>query len=474
MTYQEQEVFRIFFKLFPKQIEALKILRDNETEELLYGGGAGGGKSVLGCYWQITNRIKYPGTRGFIGRNVLKDLKDSTQKRFWEVCHLLDQKPGRDYRFNQTDQVVTWSNGSETNFRQLSFQPSDPDFTNLGSTEYTDAFIDEAPDITERAYEILNSRIRYRLNEYGLIPKILVTGNPTYGWLRDKFVKDKFNNFIELPPHIKRVLATIVDNKDKGFAELYAKKLAKMNEYDRARLLDGDWDAVERTGGEYFPPFKREVHVRPTKYDPNYKLHLTFDFNYIPFMTMILYQIKYLPQIKRYLVSGLGEYCLTSPDNSTKAVCKAFAEDYRKHLNGILYYGDYSGYNQGTHEYKINGRDIKHQYDIVEAMLYKYIDQGSCRTITNQSVKQRREFMNAILEGETYIDFELDPSMQRTIAEFQFMKQGRDGGKHVELTMDIKTKVKYEKWGHPTDATEYFFISAFNDEFKEHSQRFKE
>jgi hypothetical protein len=49
-------------KLNKKQTIALDYLEDNITEEVLFGGAAGPGKSLLGCYWQLKNRLKYPGS----------------------------------------------------------------------------------------------------------------------------------------------------------------------------------------------------------------------------------------------------------------------------------------------------------------------------------------------------------------------------------------------------------------------------
>lgn len=47
-----------------KQIAALNALAiDSDIKQVLYGGGVGGGKSFLGCDWQIKRRLKYPGTR---------------------------------------------------------------------------------------------------------------------------------------------------------------------------------------------------------------------------------------------------------------------------------------------------------------------------------------------------------------------------------------------------------------------------
>ena len=61
--------------LTKKQTEALDYLEDSSTNELLFGGGAGGAKSFLGCVWIILSCLKYPCTRWVIGRSKLKALK---------------------------------------------------------------------------------------------------------------------------------------------------------------------------------------------------------------------------------------------------------------------------------------------------------------------------------------------------------------------------------------------------------------
>ena len=67
-------------KLSIKQTQALDFLEDKNTREVIYGGGAGGGKSYLGCYWILKNCYKYPGTRWLIGRSKGKTLKETTLK----------------------------------------------------------------------------------------------------------------------------------------------------------------------------------------------------------------------------------------------------------------------------------------------------------------------------------------------------------------------------------------------------------
>lgn len=235
--------------LSQKQSDAWHYLEDKETNEILYGGGAGGGKSYLGCLWHIYRRNKYPGTRGLIGRKDLKSIKESTLVTYLKVCNLLGYRPGTHYKYNAMDSVINWNNGSRTILKDLDYIPSDPSFERLGSTEYTDAFIDEAGEITLKAFEIVNSRIRWMLHDYDLEPKILLTCNPNNNWIKYKYIKDEKNNEVELKAYQKYVRALVSDNPDKDFASLYQQQLEKLtSDFDKQRLLDGDWDLVPQEG----------------------------------------------------------------------------------------------------------------------------------------------------------------------------------------------------------------------------------
>lgn len=88
-------------KLNKKQTIALDYLEDNTTTEVEFGGGAGGGKSALGCYFQLKRRLKYPGTRGLIGRSALKTLKETTLNSFFEVAAMQGLRASVHYFYNQ-------------------------------------------------------------------------------------------------------------------------------------------------------------------------------------------------------------------------------------------------------------------------------------------------------------------------------------------------------------------------------------
>src|SRR3990167_218800 len=144
----------IKWKPSQKQIQAFNYLTDTETTELLYGGGAGGGKSHLGCVWAVYMCLAYPGVRGLMGRAVLKTLKESTLLTFFRVCRQFGLKKDIDYKYNYIEGVIIFKNGSEIYLKDLFAYPSDPEFDELGSTEYTGAFIDEASQVIETAYQI--------------------------------------------------------------------------------------------------------------------------------------------------------------------------------------------------------------------------------------------------------------------------------------------------------------------------------
>jgi hypothetical protein len=227
------------FKPLTRQSEALKFLSvDSDVETILYGGAAGGGKTMLGCMWQILRRLKYPGTRSLIGRAKLDTLKKTTMNTFFQVANDIGLKAGEDFAYNQQSHIIKFSNGSEIILADLFLYPADPQMTDLGGLELTDVFIDEATEITEKAYSIVSSRIRYKLNEFGLKPKILLTCNPSKGWIYNQFYLPYKNQ--NLPEHRAFVQALPGDNL--YLPDSYVTSLTRLPEADRKRLLEGDWE----------------------------------------------------------------------------------------------------------------------------------------------------------------------------------------------------------------------------------------
>lgn len=184
----------INFTPLPKQFLAYKYLTDQTTNTVLYGGSVGGGKSFLAAVFLVLSSLQYPGTRYLLGRSELKNLKQTTLNTFIDLCKEWGLE--EHYNLNRVDNIITWNNGSEIVLKDLKSNPSDPDFVSLGSSEYTAVVVDECSEVTEKCFQVLKSRIRYKLNEYNLIPKMLLCTNPSKGWLYTTFYR----------PHIEHTL----------------------------------------------------------------------------------------------------------------------------------------------------------------------------------------------------------------------------------------------------------------------------
>jgi len=228
-------------KLNLKQSLALDLLEHRAHSEILYGGGVGGGKSALGCYWLLKSCYQFPGSRWAMGRAQLKRLRETTLNTFWEVCRW--QNVGADqYNFNQHRGIIQFKNGSEILLKDLFYYPSDPDFDSLGSLELTGAFVDEASEVVEKAITVLRARLRYRLTEFGLIPKLLMTTNPTKTWLyREFYLPNRRGN---MKPNRAFVQALAKDNEE-NLSKFYLQSLLELDEETKQRLVFGNWEYLD-------------------------------------------------------------------------------------------------------------------------------------------------------------------------------------------------------------------------------------
>jgi len=224
-----------------KQYEAWQLLGDNTTSFLLFGGGAGGGKSFLGCQWLIAQCLGYKNVRYLMARKELKQLKATTLNTFFKICSEYNIKRDIHYIYNAQSGVISFlQTGSEIVLMDLVKKPSDPMFQDLGSLELTGAFIDEAGEIDSLAFDILKSRIGRQNNQAnGIMPKILMTCNPIKNWLYYSFFKP--NREGTLIEGYKFLQALVTDNNKVD--EDYINQLRSITDkVTRQRLLLGDWE----------------------------------------------------------------------------------------------------------------------------------------------------------------------------------------------------------------------------------------
>lgn len=171
-----------------------------------------------------------------MGRSKLKALKETTLNTFFELA--TDLNINTQFNYNGQAGVIYWNNGSEILLKDLYAYPSDPNFDSLGSLEITGAFIDECNQVTYKAWQIVKSRIRYKLRKYNLSPKLLGTCNPAKNWVYAQFyLKDK-NKTLDSDKKFIQALPT--DNPH--LPPSYLESLLSLDENSKQRLYYGNWE----------------------------------------------------------------------------------------------------------------------------------------------------------------------------------------------------------------------------------------
>ena len=254
----------------------------------LFSSGYGSGKSMTGCREGIMWAVKYPGSRGLIGRLVGDELKTTTMVTFWKSMTTIGFTGGspdqvaagyRDYTHNRAERYIDFWNGSRIYYRHLD------DTDSLGSLELNWAFIDEGAEVGDDIYQtISSSRLRWHLTACDQVDRVIelidsgatdeeiasvdcdcprgiwVCTNPgASGYLR-AVTRGEADGWDWIP-------AKPGDNPYNG-PDYYAKmqRDRKINgEIWMKRFYEGSWDAFE---GQRFPMLDRDIHMLKKPWKP--------------------------------------------------------------------------------------------------------------------------------------------------------------------------------------------------------------
>jgi len=239
---------------------AMEEFNNPQTVSIIFGGGAGGGKSFLIGLLTAIAAKKYPRTRWGLARKELKSLKQTTLATLIGKVHPILGITEHDYKLNLLDSTITYANGSEILLLDLTAKPSDPEMESLGSLELTGAFVDEVGEVNKKPFDILSSRVNRWLNkEYGITGKVVGSCNPSPGFVRQDYY-DKYeqlgsgriqkwqNGHVwvdgkRLPAYNVYIRSTVLDNP--FIDDNYIENLKRMPPQEKKRLLDGDWNYLD-------------------------------------------------------------------------------------------------------------------------------------------------------------------------------------------------------------------------------------
>ena len=224
--------------------ENQKLFLKCEDQVIAFFGGIGNGKTFAGIAKALMRVINpdNPPQLGMIARQTYPELRDSTQRTFFELCHLMGMLPEVHYEYRKQENRVKFVNGHEIIFRSLD-DPAKLLSINLGWF-----YIDQAEEVSEEVFLTLLGRLRAVEN-----PQCWITGNPLgHNWIWHRFIHDPVpGNIIfnaKTEENIHNLPEGYVDSLKNNYNEIWIN-----------RYLYGSWDAFE---GQIYPDFEPSIHVK--------------------------------------------------------------------------------------------------------------------------------------------------------------------------------------------------------------------
>ena len=223
--------------------EKQKLFLKADTKHVAFGGARGGGKS-----WSVRTKAKllalrYDGIKILIVRRTYKELMNNHINTLHDELHGIA-------RYNKTDKVFTFPNGSTISF---GYCAADGDLDQYQGAEYDVIFLDEATQLQEMWIRKITACVR-GVNAF---PKhIYYTCNPggaSHGYIKRLFIDRKYED-VERPEDYSFIQSLVTDNKALMATQPdYIRQLEALPPKLREAWLYGRWDIFE---GQFFEEFR--------------------------------------------------------------------------------------------------------------------------------------------------------------------------------------------------------------------------
>lgn len=307
----------------PQPKQELFMLAD--THDVGFGGARGGGKS-----WSVRTKAKllcvfYPGIKTLIVRRTYKELQNN------HINFLLEELKGV-ARYNKSDKVFTFANGSTINFGYCN---ADNDVLQYQGAEYDVIFLDEATQLREEWIKKIKACCRGVNNFPKRIYYTMNPGGESHGYIKRLFIDKKYEEG-ENPDDYTFIQSLLTDNLILMETQPdYIKQLEALPPKLRQAWLEGRWDVFE---GAFFEEFRttpdpqkcyeaeitvedaleerRWTHViKPFEPPKDWKIYRSYDFGYGKPFSICWYAVDY--EGCAYMIAELYG-CTGTPNEGVK------------------------------------------------------------------------------------------------------------------------------------------------------------
>lgn len=379
--------------------------------------GIGYGKTWVGARKGVSLTVRFPGTQGLACSNSYRQLEDvvipeieAAAKHFGVPC-----------RFEAGKARFVFANGSKILCRSLDKTA----MNKLRGTAFVWAWLDEARDMPEKAFKIVQGRIG---RKRGPAAQLFLTTTPNgFNWIYKHFGPLKKDPRGEYSIFHARTAdnTTLPSDFVPSLTSAYDERMA-------AQELDGAFTAPENT---LYSAFDRTKNVsRRARYDPTAPLAVALDFNVNPCVAGIIQEFA-------------GRTCVVdeiwnADGDGTPGVIRAFGERYGYDV-AFEIYGDPAGHarrsNAGKSDYELWKDAFPNARVLVPRSTYPIVDRVNS---VNHRLKQR--------DG-TRLLF-VNPSCVHLIEDFEQVMPKKDGSRAPRKEADAA------HLSHISDAVGYYVV----------------
>ncbi len=232
-----------------------------EYSEILYAGTAGTGKTFTSCAAFVMLAQDIDNLRIGVFRRNLTTARKTVWHTYIKVLEML----GVPYEpiGGSSPKITLTDSNSSIEFFEMDIT-KDPDWNKLKGLELTCAHIEEGNEVDVSGKSLLITRLG-RWNNKKVRPFMIITCNPSQGWVKEEFRDPSLDNSIL---NHRAFIQTDFTELEADYKEL----LDTLPEREKKRYVENDWSYIEDGAfytEEFMSVYKENRVVQSGLYDPN-------------------------------------------------------------------------------------------------------------------------------------------------------------------------------------------------------------
>ena len=390
-----------------------------------YVTGVGGGKTFSGARKTVAITSQNPKTPWLAAANSYRQLEDVVIP---EIGDALDEF-GIDFEFLSGKQRFELPNGSRIFCRSLFDRKS---INKLRGTAFRGAWLDEARDMPQYAFEVVQARIG---RKRGPLAQAFITTTPSgLNWIHRVFVRD-VRSGKRSPENYRLIRGKTIDNVSLP-PEYIDSLLESYDERTRREELDGEFVP---SGNRLYHAFDGDKSVdERARYHAEEPIILALDFNVIPCVAAVIQELRGRTCVvdEIFDMSGKG----------TEGVIETFIDRYPGCRSPIIF-GDPAGHGRssttGKSDYEMWRIALPEVQIRVPRSPYPIVDRINSTNVRLKDGKGRRRLL-------------VNPACVRTIEDFDQVQPATNGSREPRKDKDTPLLT------HISDAIGYYVVHNFS------------